>query len=66
MPYIIVRALKGRGVDQKRELAKRITDATVEVYRIPPEAVSVRFEEVEADSLAVGGVLRSDAPGGHS
>jgi 4-oxalocrotonate tautomerase len=64
MPYIIVKALRGREVAQKRELARRITDATVEVYGVKPEVVTVRFEEVEADSLAVGGVLRADGASG--
>lgn len=64
MPYIIVKALAGRGPEQKRELARRITDATVELYKVNPEAVTVRFEEVEPDSLAVGGVLRIDARAG--
>jgi 4-oxalocrotonate tautomerase len=64
MPYIIVKALKGRAVDQKRELARRITDATVEVYGVQPEVVSVRFEEVEPESLAVGGVLKVDGATG--
>lgn len=64
MPYIIIKALKGRDVDLKRQLARRITDATVEVYGVKPEVVSVRFEEVEPDSLAVGGVLKVDGAGG--
>jgi 4-oxalocrotonate tautomerase len=64
MPYIIVKALKGRPVDQKRQLARRITDATIEVYGVQPEVVSVRFEEVEPDSLAVGGVLKVDGATG--
>lgn len=64
MPYIIIKALKGRAVEQKRELARRITDATVDVYGVKPEVVSVRFEEVEPDSLAVGGVLKVDGATG--
>lgn len=60
MPYIIVKALRGRAVEQKRELAKQITDATVRVYGVPADVVTVRFEEVEPDSLAVGGVLKAD------
>lgn len=64
MPYIIVKALRGRDVDLKRQLARRITDATVEVYGVKPEVVSIRFEEVEPDSLAVGGVLRVDGASG--
>lgn len=64
MPYIIVKALHGREVQLKRELAKRITDATVDVYGVPAGVVTVRFEEVEPDSLAVGGVLKVDGASG--
>jgi 4-oxalocrotonate tautomerase len=64
MPYIIVKALHGRDVSVKRELAKRITDATVEVYGVSPQVVTVRFEEVQPDSLAVGGVLKVDGASG--
>lgn len=64
MPYIIIKALRGRKLEQKRELARRITDATVDVYGVPPEVVSVRFEEVEPDSLAVGGVMKADGAQG--
>ena len=64
MPYIIIKALRGREVEKKRELARRITDATVEVYGVPAQVVSVRFEEVEPDSLAVGGVLKVDGASG--
>jgi phenylpyruvate tautomerase PptA (4-oxalocrotonate tautomerase family) len=34
------------------------------VYGVKPEVVSVRFEEVEPDSLAVGGVLKVDGATG--
>ena len=64
MPYIIVKALRGRAVEQKRELAKQITDATVRVYGVRAEVVTVRFEEVEPDSLAVGGILKTDGASG--
>lgn len=64
MPYIIVKALRGRAVEQKRELAKEITEATVRVYGVPANVVTVRFEEVEPDSLAVGGMLKVDGASG--
>jgi 4-oxalocrotonate tautomerase len=64
MPYIIVKALRGREIELKRELAQRITDATVEVYGVRADVVTVRFEEVEPDSLAVGGVLKIDGASG--
>lgn len=64
MPYIIVKALRGRAVEQKRDLAKQITEATVRVYGVPANVVTVRFEEVEPDSLAVGGVLKVDGASG--
>jgi 4-oxalocrotonate tautomerase len=62
MPWIIVQALAGRRADQKRELARRITEAVVEVYEVLPANVTVRFQDSAPGDLAKGGVLFSDRP----
>jgi 4-oxalocrotonate tautomerase len=64
MPYIIVKQLRGRSVDLKRELARRITDATVEIYGVEPRLVTVRFEETDPENLATAGALAVDNAGG--
>ena len=62
MPAILVQALAGRGVARKRELARRITDAVVDVYGVLPQNVTVRFQESGLEDFARAGVLASDSP----
>ena len=66
MPRIIIQALSGRTIEQKRELVRRITDATVEVFGVPAETVTIWIEENSKDNFARAGVLRTDRDGGQS
>ncbi len=52
--------LQGRTADQKRKIAKRITDAMVEEAGARREAIVVTFVEVSRESYASGGVLMAD------
>lgn len=63
MPRIIIQAFKGRSLEQKRELVRRITDVTVEVFDVPPETVTIRIEEGDKENFAKAGVLASDRDG---
>ncbi len=57
----IVTVLQGpRDIELKRDLVARITDAFVEAYRIPAEAVQVWIHEVPADSWGAAGKLVAD------
>ncbi|MEU1880137.1 4-oxalocrotonate tautomerase DmpI [Streptosporangium sp. NPDC020072] len=59
MPVVTV--LQGpRDIEPKRELVRRITDAFVESYGLPPETVQVWITEVPADSWGVAGTLVVD------
>lgn len=60
MPRIIIQAFSGRTLDQKRELVRRITEVTVEVFEVSPETVTIRIEEGEKENFAKAGVLASD------
>lgn len=60
MPLVQVTMLQGRTVEQKRKLAKRITDAMVEEAGARREAIVVTFVEVTKESYASGGVLMLD------
>lgn len=46
MPVITVRQVAGRSMEQKRELAKRITDVVHEVNGTAPEHIHVIIDEV--------------------
>jgi 4-oxalocrotonate tautomerase len=50
----------GRTHAQKKELAKAITDAVVNITKTTPEATIVIFDDVARENWAQGGVLSSE------
>ncbi|NPV69305.1 MAG: 4-oxalocrotonate tautomerase [Firmicutes bacterium] len=60
MPIIEISALKGRTLDQRRALAKEITDSLVRVYGAAPETVSIIFRDMAQEEYAKAGVLYCD------
>ncbi len=60
MPIIEVKLWAGRTREQKAELARRFTEAMVEVVGCPPKAVSVVFEDYPQGDWAEGGVLADE------
>lgn len=65
--HIIVSAFRGRTVEQKRDLVRRLTDAAVDVLGVDAEAVSVEIDEGGPEDWARGGILSVDrAPSGSS
>jgi 4-oxalocrotonate tautomerase len=60
MPLIQVTMLQGRTADQKRKIAKRITDTMVEEAGAKREAIVVTFVELSKESYASGGELMAD------
>ena len=63
MPIVTVKMGKGRTVEQKRSLARALTDAIVDTLDVKPEWVTILFEESGKDDWATGGVLHSDKKG---
>ena len=61
MPEVVVYALGGRSLDQKRGLMKDITDAVVKNYKVEPAAVVITLVESEKQDKMMGGVLFSEA-----
>lgn len=59
MPIVTIQQFP-RSVEQKRELARRITEAFIEVYGARAESVQVFFHEVEGENWARGGALGCD------
>jgi len=59
MPIITVQMIKGRTLDQKRQLAKALTD-TCEVLKLEPQWVTVLLQDVEKSDWAIGGELQLD------
>ena len=60
MPVVQITMLTGRTADQKRKIAKRITDALVEEAGARREGIVVTFNEVSKESYASGGELMID------
>ncbi|MFA6450881.1 MAG: 2-hydroxymuconate tautomerase [bacterium] len=63
MPVVNIKIVKGRSVEQKRALAKAVTDAVVETIDVKPEWVTVVIEEHDRENWATGGELHSDKYG---
>lgn len=56
MPVIQVTIIEGRSAEAKKELIKKLTDATVEAIGAPRETIRVILQEVPAAHWGVGGV----------
>jgi 4-oxalocrotonate tautomerase len=61
MPVIHVEMWPGRTHTQKKQLAKAITDAMVDIAKTTPEATIVIFDDVPKENWAQGGLLSSEA-----
>ena len=60
MPEVIVYAVEGRTLEQKRALVKDITAAVAKNFATPPESVTIQIVESLKTGKAKGGVLFSD------
>lgn len=60
MPILQIEILKGRTLEQKREMVKKVTDVVSETLNCPKEAVRIIIREMEFDNFAHAGKLRSD------
>ena len=60
MPTIRVEWLATRTARQRAELARRLTDAMVEVAQVPKDIVKVVFDEIDPRRQTRGGVFWSD------
>ncbi len=60
MPLVQITMLAGRTADQKRKIAKGITNVLVEEAGARREGIVIAFHEVSKESYASGGELMSD------
>ena len=60
MPRLIVQMIEGRTVEQKRELARRLSDTVIDLLHVDPETVTVFIEEVPPENFARAGMLALD------
>ncbi len=59
MPIVLVEMWEGRTIEQKKQLAKGITDSFVKIG-VPPEALQIVIKDNPKHNWAVGGKLASE------
>lgn len=57
MPVVTVTLWSGRSDEQKRELARAITESMVNIIQVRKENVQVIFEEIDKNNWAIGGEI---------
>lgn len=60
MPIVTIELIEGRSVEQKREMAKKITETIVEITKIPQDAVEIIFHDLKRENYSKAGVLATD------
>ena len=60
MPHIQITMLQGRSAEQKRRVAKRVTEVLQEELNVGADKLTIVFVEVPRDSYAANGILISD------
>ncbi|ACV61529.1 4-oxalocrotonate tautomerase [Desulfofarcimen acetoxidans DSM 771] len=60
MPFVHVELLEGKTLEQKREMAKGITDVIVKAGGVNPDSVYVIFKDLAKTELAKAGQLIAD------
>ncbi len=60
MPLIRVEMFEGRSVEQKRALAKELTEATIRALGVPADSVDIMLFDVPRHDWASAGVLWSE------
>jgi 4-oxalocrotonate tautomerase len=64
MPIIRVEMFKGRSLDQKRAMAKELTETFIRIAGGKPEGITVIFTDIDKQDWAVAGGLVADrSPG---
>ena len=60
MPLIEVHMLKGRAIEQKRQIIEAMTKVMIDVCGSSPERVTVLIHEMDAENWGRGGVTMAD------
>lgn len=60
MPIVNIAILKGRTLEQKKELVKSVTEAVAKSVDVAPDKIWIRIDEMEKENFATAGLLHSD------
>jgi len=61
MPLVTIKIIEGRSKEQKKGMAKDVTDAIAKNIGCPPSAVQIDIVEMKEDNFAMGGTLWCDS-----
>jgi 4-oxalocrotonate tautomerase len=61
MPLVTIKIIEGRTKEQKKGMAKDVTDAIAKNIGCPTSAVQIDIVEMKVDNFAMGGTLWSDS-----
>ena len=60
MPFVVVKMIEGRSVEQKRRLVKELTSVVVKYTGVTEDQVHVVIEDYAKENWAAGGTLLAD------
>lgn len=60
MPLVTIKIIEGRTVEQKRGMAKDVTEAIVKNIGCPASAVHIDFVDLKPENFGQGGKLFMD------
>ena len=60
MPNVTIQWYAGRTAEQRRAIAKAVTEALVTIGKTTPDQCHIVFQDVEKDHWGVNGKLASD------
>ena len=60
MPFVSIKIARGRSLEQKRNLARSVTEAIAASINVQPEKVWIQIDEFEPANFAVNGQLMAD------
>jgi 4-oxalocrotonate tautomerase len=60
MPFVSIKIAKGRSLEQKRRLARSVTDAIAASIDVPPEIIWIEIDEFDRENFSVNGKLMAD------
>ena len=60
MPLVTIKIIEGRTVEQKRKMARDVTEAIAKNIDCPPTAVTIDIVELKEENIAAGGKLLCD------
>lgn len=64
MPYVDIRVAGKLSIDQKREIAKEISETLERIAKKPKESIYISFSEFKRESFAKGEKILSDLDNG--